>query len=227
MKRSELIIYAVLIVLLNIPLFFGSIFEQLIFTSVNNWWQIFTHPFVHVSWYHLILDASAFLVLYSQLAESSCIRRTIYVVVCGLSSLLAAVIILPKTSSIGYCGLSGIGHGLMCVCVLEMIFSKSTNKSNLALGIVLFTLLTAKCILEAVTGKMVFDFMHNGLIGAPIAIAHSGGLIGGAIMYFIFHFDVLTTFFCPSFRHKEDICSANPSKMFPEFDSHTIFSKCT
>ncbi|OHB52926.1 MAG: rhombosortase [Planctomycetes bacterium GWF2_41_51] len=191
MKRWEIYVYAAAIVLLNIPLAFGGLFEELIFTSTSNWLQIITHPFIHVSWYHLVLDASAFLVLYSQIAEPSRFRRTVYVVVCGLSSLLAAVIVLPKINSVGYCGLSGIGHGLMCICAMEMIFCTSAEKTNRMTGIILLLLLAAKCSLEAATGKMFFDFMHSGLIGSPIAVAHAGGLIGGSLIFIIFNFERL------------------------------------
>ena len=187
MKRWETYIYAIVIVLLNIPLMFGGIFAGLVFTSQQNFWQILTHPFIHVSWYHLLLDAAAFLLLYTQLAEPSLKRRTVYVTVCGLSSLLAAVLVLPQMNSIGYCGLSGIGHGLMGICALEMIFANSKDSQNRLIGAISLAIIVGKCGFEAVTGKMFFGFFHTDLIGSPVALAHTGGLLGGWVMYFVFN----------------------------------------
>ncbi len=33
----------------------------------GQWWRLLTHPFVHVTWYHLLLDAGAFFILYADL----------------------------------------------------------------------------------------------------------------------------------------------------------------
>ena len=191
MKRWEIYIYAFLIIFLNLPLAAGSVSESMIFSTDDvldgEVWRIFTHPFVHVSWYHLLLDASAFFLLYMQLAEQSQTKRTLYVVGCGLTSLLAAIFVLGGMDSIGYCGLSGIGHGLMAVCALEMISSASSNKSIKRTGLLCLGLLIGKCIVEAFTGRMIFSFFHTDLIGSPVALAHGGGVLGGCVMYMIFN----------------------------------------
>ena len=191
MKRWEIYIYALLVAGLNLPLAVGSVSESMIFSPQHVFdgqlWRIFTHPFVHVSWYHLLLDATAFFLLYMQLAEQSRTKRTLYVVGCGISSLLAVLVALPGVNSIGYCGLSGIGHGLMAVCALEMIRSASSNKSVKLVGVLCLGLLIGKCLVEAFTGKMVFSFFHTDLIGSPVALAHGGGVLGGCVMYMVFH----------------------------------------
>ena len=149
-------------------------------------WRIFTHPFVHVSWYHLLLDATAFFLLYITLAEPSRAKRTLYVVGCGISSLFFAIVALGSIDSIGYCGLSGIGHGLMAVCALEMIRNASSDRSMKLAGVLCLGLLIGKCLVEAFTGRMVFSFFHTDLIGSPVALAHGGGVLGGCVMYMVF-----------------------------------------
>ena len=191
MKRWEIYIYALLVAALNLPLAVGAVSESMIFSMPDvlngQLWRIFTHPFVHVSWYHLLLDATAFFVLYIQLDERSRTKRTLYVVGCGISSLLAAIVASTRIDSIGYCGLSGIGHGLMAVCALEMIKSGSQNKSVKLSGIICLGMLIGKCLIEAFTGKMILSPFHTDLIGSPVALAHTGGLLGGCAMYVIFH----------------------------------------
>lgn len=189
MKRWEIYIYALLVAGLNLPLAVGSVAKSMIFSPHHvvdgQLWRIFTHPFVHVSWYHLLLDATAFFLLYVQLAEQSRIKRTLYVVGCGISSLLAAIFVQGGIDSIGYCGLSGIAHGLMAVCALEMIRSVSSNKSVKPVGVLCLGLLIGKCLVEAFTGRMVFSFFHTDLIGSPVALAHGGGVLGGCVMYMV------------------------------------------
>ena len=40
-----------------------------------NWWTALTHPLVHVSLYHLVIDAGAFLCLYAMLSHWTPARR--------------------------------------------------------------------------------------------------------------------------------------------------------
>lgn len=187
MKRWEIWIYAIMIAVLNLPLLSGAMFGSLIFEASavadGQFWRIFTHPFVHVSWYHLLLDGAAFFILYTQLNEVSRVKRTVYVTACGLGSMVAAGLATPGLASMGYCGLSGIGHGLMAICGLEMVFGRKSDRSMKRVGMVSLVLVGTKCLVEAVTGKMAFEFMYFGLIGTPVAISHLGGLIGGSLAY--------------------------------------------
>lgn len=54
----------------NAGLIAGCFCEPLIFrtqgVAADRWLRIFTHPFLHVSVYHLLLEAAAFSLLYSQ-----------------------------------------------------------------------------------------------------------------------------------------------------------------
>jgi len=134
-----------------------------------------------VSIYHLLLDAAAFFLLYTQLSQQKVIKRTLYVVASGAGSLLAAMVVMPHLSSTGFCGLSGIDHGLMVICGLELL----TERKNRGIGICILCVLWLKCIVEALSGSVVFDFLHNGMIGSPVAAAHLGGAIGASIAYLL------------------------------------------
>ena len=145
----------------------------------GEWWRLFTHPFVHLSWYHLILDAGAFLLLYGGLEEKRIPRRILYVIICGSSSLAAALLVSPQIYTLGLCGLSGIAHGLMAVSSLEMM----KQKENFLIGIISFLLVVSKSIYETVTGDVIFSFMHMGLCGIPLAACHAGGVLGGILVF--------------------------------------------
>jgi len=123
--RTEAVLFVMGLVALNWPLLRGAFAEQAIFLPsrvvAGEWWRLFTHPFVHVSWYHLLLDAGAFLLLYRGLEEQSVARRLCYVVACAIGSLGACLIGSDAIYTQGLCGLSGIDHGLMAICALEMM----------------------------------------------------------------------------------------------------------
>src|SRR5712671_432519 len=69
----ELSAITLLLVVLNWPLLYGTCNQALVFlpAPVRNgeWWRVLAHPFVHVTWYHLLLDGSAFLLLYKDLRQ--------------------------------------------------------------------------------------------------------------------------------------------------------------
>ena len=189
MKRVETIIYAVVITVLNLPLVWGGFAESMILLPekvlAGQWWRVLTHPFVHVSWYHLLLDGAAFFILYAQLTESKFLKRAAYVFGPALGSMLAAAIVLPATAAFGYCGLSGLGHGLMAICSLELITDPNSKRNAKLMGFVSLGLVVTKCIFEAVTGKMFLGFLHPDLLGIPIAISHMGGVISGCLIWWM------------------------------------------
>jgi rhomboid family GlyGly-CTERM serine protease len=139
----------------------------------GQWWRVVTHPFVHVSWYHLLLDGAAFLLLYHGLER----HRLRYVAATGAGSLLASLWFWPAIGTTGLCGLSGIAHGLMAVMALELIHRGDR------LGWSCLALVAGKAIWEGATGHVVFEGLHSGLIGTPVAVCHFGGVIGGAIAF--------------------------------------------
>jgi hypothetical protein len=95
--------------------------------------------------------------------------------------MLAAAAVLPHMAVAGYCGLSGIGHGLMAICAFELI--GDSDKTSRRVGMISLGLLTAKCLFEVATGRMFLHFLHPDLLGTPIAISHIGGLLGASLVY--------------------------------------------
>jgi rhomboid family GlyGly-CTERM serine protease len=145
----------------------------------GQWWRLFTHPFVHVTWYHLLLDAGAFFILYADLKKKSLPIKMFCLIACAGTSLAAALMFSPLIKSLGLCGLSGSAHGLMALSGLEMI----KDGKNKRIGLVSFMVVLIKSIYELLSGTVVFDFMHMGLCGTPVAACHFGGVVGGILSF--------------------------------------------
>ena len=179
----DVVIIMFTLVVMNPHLFGGSPENLQIFSPgallAGQWWRLFTHPFVHVTWYHLFLDAGAFFLLYIGLEEKRVSRKLLYILVCCAMSLAAALIFSPEIQSKGLCGLSGIAHGLMAYSGLEIM----QMKNNLRLGMFSFLLVVVKSIYEFCSGDVLFSFMHMGLCGTPLAACHLGGVMGGIICF--------------------------------------------
>ncbi len=178
--RWDLIVFGIVVFLLNWTLIIGR--EQTAFVYVpalvrdGEWWRMFTHPFVHVSFYHLLLDASAFFLVYSGLEEKAWAKRVAYVIASAAGSLVIALLCSSQIASVGLCGLSGVAHGLLAVSALEMM--RSTDKMIARAGWITFAIIIGKSAIEAITGNVVFDFLHFGNVGTPIAVGHAGGVAG-------------------------------------------------
>ena len=167
----------------NFMLLLGRVCEPLIFfpaqLATGEWWRTFTFPFVHVSGYHLLLDAGAFLFLYHGLQETSTRRRLLYVAACAAGSLGVSLLSSPLAS--GLCGLSGIAHGLMAISALEIM--RSDDRTLRHAGIACFLVVVIKSLYEGFTGQIAFNFLHFGSIGNAVAICHAGGILGGITCY--------------------------------------------
>lgn len=147
----------------------------------GQWWRLFTYPFVHASLYHLALDAGAFFLLYTGLSDRRTGRRLLSLMICNAFSLGTVVLTTPAVETLGLCGLSGVGHGLMALSALEMAAS-DRGRDDRRIGVVCLTLTVTKSIYEAVTGNVFFDF---GLCGTPLALSHAGGVLGGIAAWLI------------------------------------------
>ena len=182
-RQIELTAFIVALLAANFMLLLGRVCEPLIFfpsqLTAGEWWRTITFPFVHVSGYHLLLDAGAFLFLYHGLQETSPRRRLLYVAACAAGSLGASLISSPLTN--GLCGLSGIAHGLMAISALEIMRSDDRTLRNA--GIICFLIVTLKSLYEGFTGQIAFNFLHFGSIGNAVAICHAGGILGGITCY--------------------------------------------
>jgi rhomboid family GlyGly-CTERM serine protease len=189
-RRPELLAFAALIAVCNVPIATGSFFHQLIFlpqaVQQGEWWRLLFHPFVHVTWYHLLLDGTAFLALYYSLIEASLFRRLLYVIGGGIGSVLVSWAAAPAVSTGGLCGLSGIAHGLMAVSALELVTREGADSAERRLGQIGFILVVGKAALEAMNGRMFFTFLHFGLMGDPVAVSHAGGIIGSLLVMWMF-----------------------------------------
>ncbi len=171
------------IIFANSHIITGNFRKNLVFLPgpalSGEWIRFFTHPFIHITWYHLVLDAGAFFLLYTGLKEAKITIRLFYVIVCGTFSLGFAMFFSPMIKNLGLCGLSGIAHGLMAISCLEMI--QSGEKA----GIVSLLGLIFKGIYEFITGNLLFAFLQFGMCGSPIAPSHTGGIIGGIFVWLV------------------------------------------
>lgn len=145
----------------------------------GEWWRILSHPLAHASLYHLLLDAGAFFMLYAGLKHSTG-WRTACTLACGAGSLLGAMA-SPAVVASGFCGLSGIGHGLMAVTGIELLATHAASGRERIIGSVVLGLVVLKCIYEALSGHVFFAAGHVGDVGTPLVLCHAGGVIGGLV----------------------------------------------
>jgi rhomboid family GlyGly-CTERM serine protease len=182
--KWDIVIFGVALLTLNLPLIAtGHPTLALLFApgavAQGEWWRLLTHPFVHVSRYHLLLDGSAFLTLLLGLTDLRPGQRVGFVAASAAASLAAASLLRGETAAHGLCGLSGVGHGLMAATALLMLHSRDSSTrriGHLALGLVV-----AKALVEAVTGHLALELLHLGDLGRPNRLCHLGGVIGGVL----------------------------------------------
>jgi rhomboid family GlyGly-CTERM serine protease len=178
-------IWALLLIAVNMPLLWGQVRTGLLYLpeAVDNgqWWRVITFPLVHLSWYHLLLDAGGFLLLFSCLEEQRPLAKAIYIIGPGAGTLFLASVLDPSISQRGLSGLSGIAHGLMAVSALEMLGHKDHRTwGGLSLAVVVI-----KSAYELWSGRVLFEFMHMGLCGHPLAASHAGGVMGGVLAFLL------------------------------------------
>src|SRR6266566_4715455 len=156
-QRPEFLLFLGLLLGFNFPVLFGNCWGSLMFQSEavaeGEWWRLVTYPFVHVTWYHLLLDGAAFLTLYHSLLETRLLKRLTYVLAGAAGSLVFSWMSSDNLVH-GLCGLSGIAHGLMAVSAVEMISDKSSDRAARRVGWISFVLVVLKAAFEAVTGRM-------------------------------------------------------------------------
>jgi len=192
LRRPEVLVFAGLIVLFSGSVLFGSVWRSMIFQPAavggGEWWRLLTHPFVHVTWYHLLLDASAFFLLYNSLLEGGVARRLAFVLGGAAGSLLLSWLAAPAISTNGLCGLSGIAHGLMAVSAVEMMTNRPRDSVEWRIGAATFAIVVGKAAFEAMTGRILFAFLYFGLVGDPVTVSHAGGIVGAMTAGLLFKF---------------------------------------
>ncbi len=180
----ELIIAAAVLLLLNAPLFLGHHTDALSFqlakVQAGEWWRVLAHPFVHVSCYHFILDAAAFLFLYASLPAMRLRDRLVLIASCGAGSLLAAFA-SPHFSMEGLRGLSGIAHGLMAGGAMLALGEEGIDRTTRRVAAFTVLGVGAKCLWELLTVAPMFGGFHLGSVGTPIVHAHLGGFLGAML----------------------------------------------
>lgn len=185
MKKIELTLINLLLIAANFSLLGGSVNDGLVYlpqaVASGQFYRLLTHPFVHVSAYHLLIDGLAFFLLYWQMEEKSLIKRMTCLLGIHISILAAVTFFSPLTASIGYCGLSGIDHGLMALWCLEQLVQKDPLRTKTAL--ITLLILIGKSVYEMLTGTMLFASLHPGSIGVPVVASHAGGIIGALVVF--------------------------------------------
>jgi rhomboid family GlyGly-CTERM serine protease len=179
--------WTILLIIVNFPLAWGEVRSSLVFlpdaVGHGQWWRVFTFPLVHLSWYHFLLDAGGFLLLFGCLEEKQWLAKALYTVGAGTGSLLLALAMDPAIATQGLSGLSGIAHGLMAVSALEMLRHEDQRKWG---WISLFTVV-GKSAYELWTGHVLFEFIHMGMCGQPLAACHAGGVLGALMAFGLVH----------------------------------------
>lgn len=175
-----------LLTLCNLHLFSSNFDPDFIFhlnlPSSNTLANMLLHPFVHVSGYHLFLDAAAFIFLYFEI-KSDRVKKCIILLMSGIVSLGLVLFSSPENGPYGFCGLSGMAHGLMAVYCLEWMESKKTTGPALFI----LTALILKCTYEMIAGDAFFSSLHLGSVGQPMPESHAGGMLGGVLGYLFVH----------------------------------------
>jgi rhomboid family GlyGly-CTERM serine protease len=180
--RFETIVFTGLLLMLNLPLLTGNFSTQFILLPdrvlEGEWWRLLTFVWVHNSLYHLIMDASAFLLLYAGLRAPTP-ARLLQLAACVLFSGLVPWGMDDQVKSIGLCGLSGVAHGLMIISAFEIL--AGGTKSDQVAGSLMLIGVLGKAIYEQITGTVLFAQWHLGFVGVPIPSCHFGGVIGGLL----------------------------------------------
>ncbi len=184
-QNLDLIVIIFMMIISNFHLVgIGSIYSVLYSPGAvvsGEFFRLLTFPFAHVSWYHFLLDASAFLFLYSALRADGKGVQMFYVVMCIGMSLIFSIIFAPQIKELGLCGLSGAAHGLFFILSLEMMHDKNDRIAGIICAVCIIT----KCVVEVGSGGSVFHFVHGDMIGVPVLESHVGGVVGGFISFII------------------------------------------
>jgi rhomboid family GlyGly-CTERM serine protease len=169
---------------LNVPLMFGGPSADFLFQPMavrqGDWWRLITHPFVHVSLYHFILDAGAFFILWQSRPSPRLMHHDLAVLGwCAGGSLLGAL--WSGIPPGGFGGLSGIAHGLMAYQGMRWMTQRDEPVTNRRLGGLLVLVVIGKAVLETITGQVFFGALHAGSVGTPITACHLGGALAGSL----------------------------------------------
>ena len=185
--RVEMVCFLSILLLINLPLFVGSFSAQFVFypelVGAGEWWRLLSFPFVHVSLYHLLLDACAVLLLWWEMGSLTLTKRWRGLILCWVMSLLVPLLLSRHISINGLTGLSGIGHGLFAWYSVESLRKARVSGDRLlvVVSVLMLVGLVGKSGIETLMGEYLFASLHFGSIGVPIVEAHFGGAVGGIL----------------------------------------------
>lgn len=183
--KPELRVFGALLLLCNLPLLWGSLAEGLVLLPARvpegEWWRLLTHPLVHVSGYHLLLDGIAFGLLYDGLRAPTAGGRLAYLAGAWAGSAALPLLVAPQVAQVGLCGLSGVDHGLMVASALECW--GSPDPAERRSGALFLGAVVVKSALELATGQAFFSSLHFGLMGVPVVACHLGGVLGALVAH--------------------------------------------
>lgn len=187
-RRWDCLLLCALVLLANIPLWAGDAwrwgtFDAALVFGNGQWWRIPAHALVHVSLYQALLDGSAFALLLYSLREEKA-RWRLGLVGVSLAGALGLSLVWPDGAiwQRGLCGLSGTAHGMMAFWGLEAALRGPTQWER-RMGWASASVVLGKSIWEAATGQVFFEWMHMGDVGAPVAVCHLGGVLGGIAVF--------------------------------------------
>jgi rhomboid family GlyGly-CTERM serine protease len=183
-RRWDIALFSVVLLAASVPLLlWGAPPLRFAYSPAavgsGEWWRLLTHPFVHVSRYHLLLDGVAVVSLLVSLADRRALDRILLVVASGVASLCAASLLPGEAATYGLCGLSGVGHGLMAgAAVLSL---REEDRAGRRTAAIVLCIVVVKSLVEAATGHLLFDLVHLGDLGRPNTLCHLGGVVGGVL----------------------------------------------
>ncbi|OHB74298.1 MAG: hypothetical protein A2Z34_08750 [Planctomycetes bacterium RBG_16_59_8] len=141
------------------------------------------HPFAHLSWYHLLLDAGVFLPLYVDLGHRGRSCRIMCLLAGGAGALIGSLLFSSRIQTVGMRGLSGISYGLMAVWAMEMVFDRRQSRAFNVIGALLLGFLFFTIAWEHATGTHLLEFLLLDMVGTPIIGCHLGGVAGALTVY--------------------------------------------
>lgn len=186
--RIWIVGFAIIVGVCNLHLFTTNdptIFQFNTNKVVNGeWWRIITHPFVHVSWYHLLLDCGAILLLWKEMRLLSGLQKLLAASICAAASLVFTLFTSSDIHQYGLCGFSGTAHGLTILLgILWLAEAKKGRTSHRLLlgfcGVLFIFVVGGKSFVEMYSGEVIFSGLHLSDLGIPIVESHLGGVIGG------------------------------------------------
>jgi len=184
-SKSITPVLLILVVVLNLPLIAGGPSTALLFypdaVLAGELWRLISHPFVHVSLYHLLLDAGAFFLLWYSRPKPHGVHNDLILFLCCYAGSLGGGLLLQGDliAGQGFCGLSGIGHALMAYQGVGWAVNRELDGVTRKLGWAMVLMVAGKSVLELSMGGVLFGSLHLGAIGIPVTACHAGGVAGG------------------------------------------------